>query len=606
MKVIAISYSGQSEEFINSLRSLEFIDEIYFASCSEDNNVNDKYLKKINVKEFIEKRWGEIDLFLFVGSISATVRLISPLLISKEEDPGVIVIDKKFSKIIPLIGIHQTICHEIALKLANLFDGDIVMTNNSIFEKFLDLDAFGRNWGWKRSGLMNNWSNLVIKQSNKQQIFVKQYSGTRLWKESESSKEIKFLSHNNIVRKEENTFFISTKNNHKVAWHPSTLWIGIGCERNTSAKFIEDCINKLFLKNEISVLSIAGLATVDIKKDEKALIDITKTKNWPIRFFKTEDLLKVDVPNPSKIVFEEIGTFSVAEAASLLACGNKGGQILIEKNIFKQKDPSGKNLGAVTLAIAESKEQFAPERGFVHVIGSGPGDLSYLTCDSKAALSQCSVWIGYKRYLDLLNPLMRDDQVRINSELTQEKQRCLDAISLAQQGIKVALISSGDAGIYGMAGLLIELIQKLDFQFRPSFAIHPGISSLQLAASLAGAPLMNDFCAISLSDKLTPWETIRKRINGALVGDFVAVIFNPQSNERNWQLKTTIEMFLTYRSKTTPVLVARQIGRDQQKKRIFNLDSIPIHEIDMLSIIIIGNSSTKLVNDFLISPRGYL
>ncbi len=606
MKVVAISFSVQSEEFINSLRGLEFLDEFYISSCLENKHVNGQYLKKINAKEFIQKHWGKIDIFLFVGSISATIRLISPLLISKEEDPGVIVIDKKFSNIIPLIGIHQTICHEIALKLANLFDGNLVMTNNSKFEKFLDLDAFGRDWGWDRSGSMNNWSNLVIKQSNKQQIFVNQYSGNKLWKESESSKKIKYLSRNHKVEKEENTFFISTKNNHKMAWHPRTLWIGVGCERNTSAKFVEDCINKLFIKYEISFLSIAGLATVDIKKDEQAFIDITKTKNWPIKFFKNKDLLKVDVPNPSKIVFEEIGTFSVAEAASLLACGTEGGQILIKKNIFKHKDPSGKNLGAVTLAIAESKQQFAPDRGFVHVIGSGPGDLSYLTCESKAALSQCSVWIGYKRYLDLLNPLMRHDQVRINSELTQEKQRCLDAISLAQQGIKVALISSGDAGIYGMAGLLIELIQKIDFQFRPSFAIHPGISSLQLAASLAGAPLMNDFCAISLSDKLTPWENIKKRINGALVGDFVAVIFNPQSNERNWQLKTTIEMFLEYREKTTPVLVARQVGRDQQTKRIFNLESIPINEIDMLSIIIIGNSSTKLVNNFLISPRGYL
>ena len=118
--------------------------------------------------------------------------------------------------------------------------------------------------------------------------------------------------------------------------------------------------------------------------------------------------------------------------------------------------------------------------------------------------------------MGLYNSTRRDDQVRVNSELTQEKQRCLDAISLAQQGIKVALISSGDAGIYGMAGLFIELIQKLNFQFRPSFAIHPGISSLQLAASLAGAPLMNDFCAISLSDKLTPWETIKKRIKDNL------------------------------------------------------------------------------------------
>jgi len=606
LKVVAISFSEQSEEFLNSIRSLDFLDEFYIANTSQNNNIVNQTINKINIKEFIQQNWRKIDLFLFVGSISATIRLISPLLISKEKDPGVIVIDKKFSKIIPLIGIHQTICYEIALKLANLFDGDLVLTNNSIFEKSIDLDAFGRNWGWNRSGSINNWSNLVIKQSKKQQIFVKQYSGNKLWKESESGKKIKYLSNQDKVEKEENTFFITTKNHHKVAWHPRILWIGIGCERNTSTKFIEECIDKLFLKYKISFFSIAGLATVDIKKDEKALIDITKTKNWPIKFFKNEDLLKIDVPNPSKIVFEEVGTFSVAEAASLLACGNEGGQIIIEKNIFKHKDPSGKNLGAVTLAIAESKQQFAPERGFVHVIGSGPGDLSYLTGESRAALSQCSIWIGYKRYLDLLNPLMRDDQVRINSELTQEKQRCAEAISLAQQGIKVALISSGDAGIYGMAGLLIELIQKLDTEFRPSFAIHPGISSLQLAAALAGAPLMNDFCAISLSDKLTPWETIKKRINGALVGDFVAVIFNPQSNERNWQLRTTIEMFLKFRAKTTPVLVARQVGRNQQKKRIFNLNSIPIDEIDMLSIIIIGNSSTKLVNNFLISPRGYL
>ncbi len=606
MKVAAISFSEQSEEFLNSLRSLDFLDEFYIASSSQNNNVVNKSVLKINVKEFIQKNWRKIDLFLFVGSISATIRIISPLLNSKAKDPGVIVIDKKFSRIIPLIGIHQPFCYEISLKLANLFDGDLVMTNNSIFEKYLDLDSFGRNWGWNRSGSINDWSDLVIKQSNKQNIFVKQYSGNKVWKESESGKKINFLTNKDKVEKEENTFFISTKNYHRAAWHPRTLWVGIGCERNTSAKFIEDCINKLFLKYEISFFSIAGLATVDIKKDEKALIDITKTKNWPIKFFSNKDLLKVEVPNPSKIVFEEIGTFSVAEAASLLACDNEGGQIVIEKNIFKHKDPSGKNLGAVTLAIAESKKQFAPERGFVHIIGSGPGAISYLTGESKAALSQCSIWIGYKRYLDLLNPLMRDDQIRIDSELTQEKQRCAEAISLAQQGIKVALISSGDAGIYGMAGLLIELIQKLEIQFRPSFAVHPGISSLQLAAALAGAPLMNDFCAISLSDKLTPWETIKKRINGALIGDFVVAIFNPQSNERNWQLRTTIEMFLKFRAKTTPVLVARQVGRNQQKKRIFNLDTIPIDEIDMLSIIIIGNSSTKLVNNFLISPRGYL
>ena len=605
MKVVAIGFSASSKDFLNSLKKLKFIDKVYISSTLKDIPNLDDSIVKTDIKRFLKENWRNIDLFIFVGSISIAIRLIAKLLVSKDKDPGVIVIDKKGSKIIPLIGIHQTDACTTAVKLANLFDGEVVMTNNSKYEKMLNLDSFGKNWGWNRSGLRNDWSNLVIKNINKEKIFVKQSLGNKLWKQSESGKKLNCIFEKDKVEKEENTVFISTKNFHRTAWHPPILWIGVGCERNTSAKFIEDCIKVLFQKYELSPYSIAGLATVDIKRDEKALLEIKNRENWPIKFFSKNELLQVEIPNPSKIVFDEIGSFSVAEASSLLACGECG-SLIVEKNIFKDKDSSGKSLGAVTLAIAESKKQFAPSKGFIHVIGSGPGDLSFLTAESKAALSECSVLIGYKMYLDLLAPLLRHDQMRINSELTKEKERCLEAISLAEQGIKVALVSSGDSGIYGMAGLLVELIQKIDISLRPSFLIHPGISSFQLAASLAGAPLMNDFCAISLSDKLTPWEVIEKRINGALVGDFVVAIFNPRSNQRDWQLRKTIDMFLQIRSKNTPVLVARQVGRDKQEKRFFNLDEIPINEIDMLSIIIIGNSSTKLNNDYLISPRGYL
>jgi len=157
-----------------------------------------------------------------------------------------------------------------------------------------------------------------------------------------------------------------------------------------------------------------------------------------------------------------------------------------------------------------------------------------------------------------------------------------------------------------MAGLLLELIQKIKKEYRPYFEIHPGISSLQLASALGGAPLMNDFCSISLSDKLTPWTLIEKRIEGALLGDFVIAIFNPQSIERNWQLKRAIELCLESRSGTTPVLVARQVGRENQSKHFFNLNSIPFKDIDMLSIIIIGNSQSTLVDEIFLTPRGYL
>ena len=127
-------------------------------------------------------------------------------------------------------------------------------------------------------------------------------------------------------------------------------------------------------------------------------------------------------------------------------------------------------------------------------------------------------------YLDLIKPLKRNDQVLIESKLTEEKDRCSKAIKLAEQGVKVALISSGESGFYGMAGLLLELLQKIKKEYRPYFEVHPGISSMQLAAAISGEPLTNDFCSISLSDKLTPWSLIEKRIEGALVGDFVIAL----------------------------------------------------------------------------------
>ena len=311
------------------------------------------------------------------------------------------------------------------------------------------------------------------------------------------------------------------------------------------------------------------------------------------------------MPNPSKVVLNEIGTPSVAESACILAAGEDS-KLLKEKEIFKGINSSKRISGALTIAVAESKNQYSPQKGAIHVVGSGPGDIAYLTNDARKALSKCTVWIGYKAYLHLVEPLKRKDQVFIESKITEERLRCENAIKLAEQGIKVALISSGDAGFYGMAGLLLELIQEIRKEFRPSFKVHPGISSMQLAASLGGAPLMNDFCSISLSDKLTPWDTIEKRIAGALLGDFVIAIFNPKSMERNWQLKRTIELCLDSRSRNTPVLVARQVGRKYQSKRFFTLNSIPLEDIDMLSIIIIGNSKTTLVDNIFLTPRGYL
>ncbi|ABB50677.1 precorrin-3 methyltransferase [Prochlorococcus marinus str. MIT 9312] len=604
MKGIAIGLSSNSKAILKRLQKTEFVEEIYIASSLKNDDIEDDLVKIHKPKEILLKKWPELDLIIFIGSIGASIRVISPFLTSKDKDPGVIAIDNKCSKIVPLIGLHQSNTQNIAFQISNLFGGQIIETNNSNDQSFLNLDSFGNQWGWKRSGKIQNWSKLVINQAKNKEIFCKQLSGNSLWKTSESGELINKL-HQKETEKPDSTFHVSIFETHVTTWHPRVLWIGIGCERNTSKELIANSLNKILELENLSQHSIAGFATIDIKKDEQGILELAEENNLPIKFFTKEDLSKIIVPNPSSVVQKEIGTSSVAEASCLLAAGEES-NLLKEKIIFKDKDLPKSKSGAVTIAIAESKNQYYPKNGEIHIIGSGPGDLSFLTNNARKALSRCSVWIGYKMYLDLIKPLKRSDQVSIESKLTEEKERCSTAIKLAEEGIKVALISSGESGFYGMAGLLLELLLKIKKEYRPYFEVHPGISSVQLAAALSGAPLMNDFCSISLSDKLTPWSLIEKRIEGALLGDFVIALFNPQSIERNWQLKSAIDLCIKFRQSETPILIARQVGRENQSRKFFTLNTIPFEEIDMLSIIIIGNSQTTLVDEIFLTPRGYL
>ncbi len=604
MKGIAIGLSSNSEEILKRLKKTEFIKEIYIASSSKDLASKNEFVKVQKPKEILLKEWLEVELIIFIGSIGASIRLINSFITSKDQDPGVIVIDNKCSKIVPLIGSHQANTQNIAFQISNLFGGQIIETNNSIDQNFLNLDSFGKQWGWKRSGKIKNWSKLVIKQAKNEKISCKQLSGNSLWQTSESGEFINQV-YEKETEKPDSTFHVSIFDDKENTWHPPVLWIGLGCERNTTKEFISNSLSEFLESSKISPHSIAGFATIDIKKDEIGILELAEENNFPIKFFTKEELSKVIVPNPSSAVRKEIGTSSVAEASCLLAAG-EGSKLLKEKRVFKHKDFSTSKSDAVTIAIAESKKQYYPTNGEIHIIGSGPGDISYLTNNARKALSKCTIWLGYKMYLDLIKPLKRGDQVLIESKLTEEKERCSKAIKLAEEGIKVALISSGESGFYGMAGLLLELLQKITKDCRPYFEVHPGISSVQLAAAVSGAPLMNDFCSISLSDKLTPWSLIEKKIKGALEGDFVIALFNPQSIQRNWQLKSAIDLCLKFRELDTPVLIARQVGRENQSKKFSTLNTIPYKEIDMLSIIIIGNSQTTLIDEIFLTPRGYL
>jgi cobalt-precorrin 5A hydrolase/precorrin-3B C17-methyltransferase len=213
--------------------------------------------------------------------------------------------------------------------------------------------------------------------------------------------------------------------------------------------------------------------------------------------------------------------------------------------------------------------------------------------------------VGYGLYLDLLEPLRQVHQVRLDGQLTREWDRCAQALSLAQQGARVALISSGDSGIYGMAGLALELWLQQPEQDRPSFDVHPGISALQLAAARTGAPLMHDFCTVSLSDRLTPWPVIEQRLRAAASGDFVVALYNPRSKGRDWQLAKARDLLLEHRRGETPVLLARQLGRRDESQQLTDLSSLEPEQVDMLTVVLIGNSSSYARDGRMVTPRGY-
>ena len=235
-------------------------------------------------------------------------------------------------------------------------------------------------------------------------------------------------------------------------------------------------------------------------------------------------------------------------------------------------------------------------------MGLGPGNVDEMTPRARAAIESAEVIAGYITYIKLIPDLVSGKEI-IGTAMMQEVERCKQAIDAAVAGKKVAVISSGDAGVYGMAGLVIDMI--LDLPVKIDFEVIGGISAVNAAAAILGAPLMHDFAVISLSDLLTSWELIKKRVRNAADGDFVIALYNPKSKRRVDNIVEVQKILLEYREKNTPVGIVTNAGRANEQKIITTLENFTAEEINMFSLVIIGNSQTYIKSGFMITPRGY-
>lgn len=240
--------------------------------------------------------------------------------------------------------------------------------------------------------------------------------------------------------------------------------------------------------------------------------------------------------------------------------------------------------------------------GILSVVGTGPGSLDYLIPAARKAIERADVIVGYKTYLELIGPLVSDKQT-VASAMMQEVDRVNKAFDLAESGQDVVLVSGGDPGIYAMAGLVYEVAALR--QAGTEIRVIAGIAALNSCAERLGAPLMHDFAAVSLSDLLTPWNLIEKRVRAAAEADFVLVIYNPRSKKRDWQLQRALAIVSAHRSGSTPVGMVRGATRENEEIVISRLDNFNPEAADMQSTIIIGNSHTYISDGKMITPRGY-
>ena len=543
-------------------------------------------------------------LVLFMA-LGAAFRLLAPCLKDKRTDPAMVVVDDAGKFAISALSGHKGGANELSRHVAKILNGQAVITTASDVIGTLSLDLLGKEWGWQ----IENEENLTQASAalvNGESVAIFQDAGEETWwplgnisgenaplswpenitllSSLEEMLQGNFAANIIISDKILSSDAVSRMKN-TVVYRPKNLVAGIGCKRGTPMEGIEALVTNVFLQSGLSYLSIRNLASIDIKNDEVGLLQFAQKLGVSIAFYSKKDLDAVE------------GVSRVCEPAALISAGMAKGPLLVAKH----------KSHTVTVAVARiNPSKPAISRGKLNVVGLGPGDLENLTYHAREAIKQSRIIIGYKVYIELISEIITGKEV-VATGMMEEVKRAGLALDLVRNGKIVALVSSGDAGIYGMAGLVWELMRERGWKTGTELDLEivPGVSALNASASLLGAPLSQDFAAISLSDLLIPWETIEKRLKASARADMVIVLYNPKSQQRTRQIEKAQQILLTRRSPRTPVGIVTNAYRKGQRVIITDLAHFLEQDIDMLTTIIIGNSQTFVYIDKMVTPRGY-
>ena len=529
-----------------------------------------------------------------VCSAGILVRAVAPALDDKHAEPPVVAVSEDGAFVAPILGAHRGGV-ELAERIAAAVGATAAITTAGDRRFHIALDRPPEGWA-------------LANPEHYKPFVAALLQGARV----RLPPDVEWLAASDLPADDAGTLAILAGDARiegspsMLVYHPRRLALGIGCERGAAPEEVTALARTCLDKAGLAPGAVGGVFSIDLKADEPAVHALAESLGVPARFFGA-DVLEAEAPrlrHPSEAVFREVGCHGVAEGAALAAVGPYGA-------LLAGKTKSARATCAIARApLPLAMDSIGQPRGELHVVGIGPGDADTLTPAARAAIGNAGHVVGYRGYLDLVAGLTRGRTVHPFA-LGEERDRAGKAIALAAAGERVALVCSGDPGVYAMASLVMEMLDGAADPAARRIAVQvlPGVSALQAAAARAGAPIGHDFCAVSLSDLLTPRAVIEARLAAAAGADFVIALYNPASATRRGMLDRALRILREHRAANTPVIVARNLGRAGEQVEVARLGGLDPDRVDMMTVLLVGSSKTRTFalggTTRAYTPRGY-
>ncbi|MFD9603495.1 precorrin-3B C(17)-methyltransferase [Streptomyces sp. NPDC059970] len=527
------------------------------------------------VREAVQRAFAECEQLVCFLATGAVVRLLAPLLSDKSSDPGVVCVDEAGRHAVALLGGHGGGANALAGAVGEVLGAAPVVTTATDAVGVPGLDMLGLPVEGDVAGV----SRAMLDGAGVE------LRADAVWPLPPLPPNVAAGTGGAAVLHV--TDRIVELGSQAAVLRPASLAVGVGASKGAPVEEVVGLIRDALHEAGLSPLSIVELVTVDAKADEPGLVAAASQLGVPLRTYAAEELAGIEVPNPSGAPLAAVGTPSVAEAAALAA----GGELLVPK---RKSNPVGRAAMATCAVVRRSP------RGRLAVVGLGPGARDLLTPRAREELRRASVLVGLDQYVDQIRDLLRPGTTILESGLGAEEERARTAVAEARKGHAVALIGSGDAGVYAMASpALAEAGADIDV------VGVPGVTAALAAAAILGAPLGHDHVSISLSDLHTPWEVIERRVRAAAEADIIVTFYNPRSRGRDWQLPKALSILSEHREPATPVGVVRNASRPDESSRVTSLAGLDPATVDMMTVVTVGNTATREIAGRMVTPRGY-